>query len=193
MKTVFRYVVMGIICGSLIVGYYYYLSHHLTSSEEVASESISELDRVLTQDFKANYPNSPREVVRWYNRIISLYYAQDLSKSELEALCDQAMLLMDVDLLAQNPRSTYIQNMRGEIMDYKARGRKIISTDVGDSAEVKTDVVNGEEVAYVTSYYLVTEGSDYNRSYQTYVLRMDQNRNYKILGYEQTDENGKPL
>lgn len=193
MKSVFRITVVCIALGCLIVGYYYYLSHSLSGSEEVSTSDISELDRVLTQDFNNNYPGSPKEVVRWYNRIITLYYAQDLKDKELEALCDQAQKLLDPELVAANPRSQYIQSVKLDIQNYKARKRKIISSDVGSTSDVKKAKVKGDDMAYVTSYYLVTDGSDYNRSYQTYTLRRNRDNEYKILGFVLSDEDGNPI
>lgn len=191
--TVVRVTIMGIVMAACIVSFYYQISHRLSVGEESGTKD-NEMDICLTQDFIANYPESPKEVVKWYNRITTLFYSGNIKDSQVEALCDQMICLMDRELLADNPRDILIASTKQDIAMYREREKKIVSTDVGKNSDIKykTDA-NGDDLAYVTSYYFVQEASQYVSSYQTYCLRRDGSGKYKILAFRKTDENGNPL
>lgn len=190
---VIRVTITTIIMACIIVAFYYQLSHRLSSGEERGVE-VNELEICLTQDFISNYPESPKKVVEWYNRIITLFYKEKLKNGEIEDLCDQLILLMDKELSAKNPRDTYIASVKQDIEMYKQRNKKIVSTDVAGNDQIKyVTAKNGDDLAYVTSYYFTQEASSYVSSYQTYCLKKDGAGKYKILSFALTDENGIPL
>lgn len=191
--SVVRVSIMGIVMAAIIVSFYYQLSHRLSAGEE-GGEAMDELKICMTQDFISNYPESPREVVKWHNRITKLFYSGELSNKEVENLCDQMICLMDKELISDNPRDILIASTKQDIERYKVRDKKIVSTDVGSNDDIKyTTAANGDDLAYVTSYYFVQEASKYVSTYQTYCLRRDGNGRYKILAFELTDENGNPI
>ena len=47
---------------------------------------MSEVDKIISRDFKDKYPTTPREVVKWYNRIITAYYKEEYSDEELDSI-----------------------------------------------------------------------------------------------------------
>ena len=95
MKNV-RIVIVGVICAALVVGYYYYISN---STKESATEQVelTEIQKVTAKDLSTSYPKTPRAVVKFYNRIVCCYYNEEVSDDEIEALADQARLLLDAD------------------------------------------------------------------------------------------------
>ena len=193
MKNVVRVVILAICVASLIVGYYFYLSRRdVGNSEESSLEPESELSKVLAKDFSKEYPETPRSVVKWYNRIIMLYYDDETSDSDVERLCDQAMMLFDADLLQANPREFYVANVKSDITEYHDRGREIRQTSVQNSGDVEYKTIKDRDYAYVIAYYFTKEGSNYTRTYQKFALRKDENGRWKILAFELTDEDGNP-
>ena len=74
MKKAIRIGLSVIICAGLVVGYYYYLSHRNDNNTTEDATKVTEVDKILQKDFDEQYPTSPREVVKWYNRIITAYY-----------------------------------------------------------------------------------------------------------------------
>lgn len=97
---------------------------------------------------------------------------------------------MDDELLAANPRETYVSSVREEAAEYKKRGKKMIKAEVADTGDVDYRKLNGYEMAYVLTNYVTSEGNDYQTVYQKYALRKDNNGNWKILGFEKSDEDG---
>lgn len=188
-STIIRVSIMCIVMASIIVSFYYQLSHRLSSSEEKV-KTDNELTICLTQDFVSNYPSSPKDVVRWYNRIITLFYSEKLKNSEVETLCDQVRALLDKELLAENPRDVYISSVKQDIQLYKARNSKIIEHDEGTNDDVVfATSLDGDNMAYVESYYFTQESNQYVSTYQTYCLRRDGSGKFKILAFNLTEEN----
>ena len=192
MKNAIRIGIFVIVAAALIVGYYFYLSHGRTTKEETPAKK-TELEKVLTVDFVKNYPETPREVMKWYNRIIKLYYDSETEDTMVDALCDQAMMLLDDELVSNNPRDNYIASVRADIADYKQRSRKIVSTEVCDTNDVVYKKRRGDSMAYVQTHYFIAEGSDYENTYQKYALRKDDNGRWKILAFQLTDEDGNTV
>ncbi|MCR4998873.1 MAG: hypothetical protein K6A05_03430 [Lachnospiraceae bacterium] len=194
MKNIARYIVVGVILAVLVISYFIYLQKNpATSKTKNETTQTSELDKVLTRDFVQNYPSTPREVVKWYNRILMLYYGEDLEEGELSQLAGQALQLFDDDLAANNPKEIYVASVKAEIQDYKDKGRKLVTADVADSEDVIYETVNGSEMAYIVAHYFVKENTSYADTYQKYALRKDEDGHWKILGYQLCDQYGDLL
>lgn len=177
-----RTIIIGVICIALVVGYYYYLSNRNTSSENV---EVSEVQKLILRDLKEKaYPETPREVVKLYNRIVSCYYNEDYTEEEFRQLTDQELLLMDSELLDNNPPEQYFLRVEAEVEYYRGRNRTINNASVCDSNEVKFATIDGDECAYVEASYFVRDDDGFTKSNQNYVLRKDEEGRWKILAFE---------
>lgn len=191
-----KYVKMGI-CAVLaiivIVGCYYHMTHRKTvpAEEDVV---ITQLQQVLSKQLDHAYPPTPREVVKFYNRIIECAYGSEYDTDQFEKLMAQARKLMDEELLENNPQDTYKKQLQQEIASYEENSIKIIKTRVCDSDEVRFQEIEGHKCAYVQAVYFMKQGSnDFIKTYQNYLLRQDKNKEWKILAYhlseaEETEE-----
>lgn len=189
--SVARISIVAIIIAVIIVSYYFMLSKRFSSTEETTSVETNELDTCLTQDFVKNYPNSPRDVVRWYNRITKVCYGENPSNGQIDKLCDQLRLLMDNELLANNPKGNQLAGLKMDIAKYKDRKRTIYTTSEGEISDVKyVTAKNGDNLAYVTAAYYVREASSSSTNYQTFCLRRDGQGKYKIVAFQRSDEYG---
>lgn len=183
MKKALRVVVSIAICVGLVCGYYYYLLHRNENKTEETTEQTTEVEKIIQKDFEKNYPKTPREVVKWYNRIITAFYGEEYTDDELEDMADQVRMLMDDELLSYNPRDTYIKNLKADIEDYKTRKKTIVQSSVSDSNDITYATVQGDYCAYVDAYYFSREASDYSRTYEEFVLRKDDDGHWKILTF----------
>lgn len=181
--------ILIVVAATLIVGYYFYLSHG-RKTKEAAPKEQSELEKVLTVDFEAKYPQTPREVMKWYNRIVMLYYSNEPSENQIDLLCDQAMMLFDADLIQVNPREAYIASVHNDINDFHTRGKKMIKADVCDTNDVAYKRLNGNEMAYVLVNYMISEGNEYQDTYQKFALRKNPQGRWKIIAFELSTEDG---
>lgn len=190
-----RTVILVLICACIVVGYYTYLDR-TTSEKANNSENvrITEKDRLLTMDFEKNYPPTPREVIKVYNRYLNLCFGgSKLSSKDIKTLAGKIRQMMDSKLADANPADDYERSLSKEIKEYKSRKTKMISTDVCDTSDVIYGKLDGSDVAYVMATYSIKEASSYQRTYQRFILRMDDKDHWKIVGFELTDADGNPL
>ncbi|MCI7469113.1 MAG: hypothetical protein PUG68_04800 [Lachnospiraceae bacterium] len=190
-----RTVVVVAICACIIVAYYIYLDR--SASKNVANSDnvqVTEKDRLLDMDFGKNYPPTPREVIKTYNRYLSLCIGDTkLSKNDVKTLSGKIREMMDSELANENPPDEYADRLASEINDYKSRKAKIISTQVCDTSDVIYGKLDGKDVAYVQAGYSIKEASSYSKTYQKFVLRMDSNSHWKIVGFHLTDADGNTI
>lgn len=180
MKQKTTRVIIAVLAIVLIVGGYYYFAVQKGASAEDAT-TLTEVQKVITKNLEDNYPATPREVVKFYNRILNCFYNETYTDEELYALGDQARMLFDEELLENNPRDEYFRALKADIASYEAESKTIMSSDVCDSNDVHYQTIDGDECAYVTASYFMEEDKSYNRTYQMYVLRKDKDGNWKIL------------
>lgn len=174
--------ILALVVIVLIVGAYYYFSVHERASVEDAVE-LTEVQKIITKNLDTNYPATPREVVKYYNRIMKCFYNETYTDDELYDLGDQARKLLDEELLENNPRDDYFSALIEDIEDYHERSKTIRSSSVCDSNDVEYQTVDGYECAYVQASYFTNENGSYDRTYQMYVLRKDDDGKWKILVY----------
>ena len=177
-------VIAALLCVALLCGGFYFAKKNVDSKAE-RNEELTKVQKIITRDLESNYPATPREVVKFYNRIITGYYSGEYSDEELDQLIDQALLLFDAQLAENNPKEDYKQAILAEVSNYKKRSRTIRQSSVCDRSEVRflTDDSNGDQLAYVSASYFIKEDGQYEKTYQMYVLRKDENGEWKILTF----------
>lgn len=186
MKKIIGIVIAAVVCAGIICGAFY-LTAQRSKEQAKKAETLTEVQKLITKNLDTKYPETPREVIKLYNRIIKAYYAEEYTEEEFQKLAVQAQKLMDRELLAKNKNDVYISNLSAEIKEYKEKQKKIAQSSVCDSNSVKYMRDGDDEIAYVTSSYFVKEGNSYERTYQEYVLRQDANKDWKILVYYQIE------
>ena len=189
-----KLIIVAIACICLICGGYFLFSQNNTVSEE----NLTEVEKVLVKDLKRDYPKTPREVVKFYNRIVKCYYGEQLSDKEVEDMVDQMLGLLDEDLLIVNPRDEYHKAVIADIKEYQQKNKRIVNSDVCDSNDVNyvDDVKEGanevDKLAYVNASYFINEDGHFVNTYQQFVLRQDEDGRWKILTfYEVEGESGE--
>ncbi len=190
MKNVIRVVWCVLLAGVLILGYYFYLDKRTEQVENKAAEKQDEYDLIIAKDLEHDYPPTPREVVKWYNRIITEYYAKEHTDAQLTALLERQRAILDEELLALNPADQMLSGVKQDIVEYEARNQRIVQSKVCSSNDIRFEKVKGYECAYATSYYFIHEGSEFFTQYQEFCLRKDKNGRWKILTWRMT--NGDP-
>ena len=177
-----RIVILAIVIVAAICTAFYIVNNN--SKKESAKEAeLTEIQKITTRNMEKDYPATPREVIKFYNRIIKCYYGRQYSDDELEQLADQALSMFDDDLLKKNEKESYIESVKSDAAQYEEDNKSISQTDVCDSNDVKYITDNGDDIAYVTASYFIKNGSSYTKTYQEYVLRKDDDGDWKILTF----------
>lgn len=108
MKKNGQKIIFAVVCVVIIVGLFWYTAAKKGNSAE-NNDDLTEVEKVITKNLEKNYPETPREVVKFYNRIITCFYDEEYTDDELYELGDQARLLMDDELLENNSRDDYLK------------------------------------------------------------------------------------
>ena len=184
MKLSPKSLIVAVIFVALIVGYYYYLSNRTDTSAEAQSE-LTEVQLVTTENLEQNYPATPREVIKFYNRVVMCFYNEEYDEEEFEAMIDQARELFDADLLSNNPRDMYEAKLRADVLLYHRDGKTISNVTISDSKDVRREEIGDRDYAYVDCTYYIREGSSFAAVNQTYMMRKDAEGRWKILAFYQ--------
>ncbi len=180
-----RVIIIAAICIVLIVGGFFIFTNRTQKNPE--DVELTTVQQIITKDLAGNYPKTPREVIKTYNEIITCFYNEECTDEEIEKLSERVLLLLDEELLANNPKNEYIKNLKTEISDHKAKGKTIISYNLSSSNEIEFRTVDERECAYVDCSYFIKDKKGYSKSYMTYVVRKDENNEWKILVFYQSE------
>lgn len=179
-------IVTALACVGLVCGIFYFVYQKNQPSADENAE-LTEVQKLITKDLDAKYPATPREVVKLYNRIVKSFYSKDYTDEELDKLADQALFLFDDELAANNPKDTYVTSVKADADTYEKESKTISQFNVCDSNDVLYKTVDGDDVAYVSTSYFIKDDKNYEKTYQTFVLRKDKDERWKILVFYQTE------
>ena len=121
-------VVAVILIAVVIVAAFVLVLRFRPRSAEDTTE-VSEMDTLLNIDIAENYPSTPREVMKLYNRyIVCLYGAGDgkMNDAQMQALGGKLRELYDEELLGENPQEINLQSLEEEIGSYREDGKVIL-------------------------------------------------------------------
>lgn len=169
-----------------VVGYYAYLSGRSRTLTEEAS--MTAVETVLSRNMEYDYPSTPKEVLKYYNEIQKCFYNENCTEEEIEALANRARELYDAELLENNELGTYLTRLKAEIKDYKDKKKTITSVAVAASTNVERFEQDGYEFARIYCGYNVREGSSNEQIREVFLLRKDENKRWKIYGWEAADK-----
>lgn len=166
----------------LVVVFYAYLSNK--EKAEKAEAVMTPVQEALNRDLLNDYPATPKEVVKYYNQLLVCFYNEECTDEEITDLGQRARDLYDEELLEVNQQDTYMTRLRGDIQDYKDNKRRITSSAVAASTSVVYDTLDGHSFARILCGYNINENGQNNSLKQVYLLRRDEDKRWKIYGWE---------
>lgn len=187
-KNAFRGMVIAIVLIALILGYYYYLSNRADTPKEETTTSISAVQRVLLRDLDADYPPSPREVLKCYCDITQCFYGEEYTDEELEQLAFQIQKLYDDELIANNTREQYLDNLKWDINNMKEKNLTVSSYSVASSTDVDYFGQDGYDWARLNGTFTLRSGKQIELCKEVFLLRRDASGHWKIYGWKRLEE-----
>ncbi len=181
-RTTTRGAIFFVILIVGVVGYYTYLSNR--SREIKQDATMTEVQSTISRNLELDYPATPKEVIKYYNRILKCLYNEECTDAEIEQLAYKARELYDEELLAANELGIYMIRLEQEIADYRETGKSIASTAVAASTTVDFFEEDGFEFARIASGYSITQNGVTTPSMQIFLLRRDENKQWKIYGWK---------
>ena len=179
-------VILLILVAVLIVGAFALVAYRTPKSAEEATE-VTETDALMNMNLETNYPSTPREVMKLYNRYMLCLYGvtgEKLTDDEVRALGRKMREIYDEELLEANPEESNLQSLMQEIVAFRNESKVMIQANVCDSNEVEYIDIEGASGALLEASYFVKKGTkEFSRTYQQFLLRKDDRGNWKILGF----------
>lgn len=184
-KSIGKLIAMLCMTGVVVLGVFLALNLRENNGNK-ENKPNTEAQNILAKDLERNYPATVREVVRLYSRISQCYYNQDVSDEEFQKLIEVQRKLFDEEFLANNPLETFSNNLAMEIDVAKAAETIMSNYNVQKQSEV-IDWESGENhFASIIACYTMA-GNGRTKTYQEFLLREDENRRWKIVGWRLTD------
>ena len=180
-----------IVTIAIIIGVvFYYLHLNGPDNSQPADKTVvtDEVVKILNKDLEANYPQTAREVVQFFVRIQKCYYNEKYTEEELVKLAYKATELFDTELLTENPFDTYYEQLKDEINAYSAEGKTISQVLIDQHSDVVYSTVDEQKYAELNCTYYLKSDKQTAKVKETYILRKDENDNWKILGWKKYEE-----
>lgn len=181
-KTGIVFVIMAVTAFGL---YYYLVNKAKISSPQTETSAVQD---VLLKNLETDYPATVREVLKYYNEIMSCYYNEDCTQEEIEALADKAMELYDTELADYQDRVQYIANLKTEIERYQKDEIVLSNSSPASSTDVEYYVRDGRDCAKIRCVYTLRKGTNLSTLKEVYIMREDEDGHWKILGWDLADE-----
>lgn len=186
-------VIVLLLMAVVLIGAFAAVAFRPPKTVEEATE-LTEKDELMNKNIAANYPATPREVMKLYNRYILCLYGADgeeLTDEQVRGLGRKMRELYDEELLTANPEETRLLKLVQELAAFRADGKTMIQTNICGSNEVEFIDVNGASGARLEASYFVKDSSkEFSRTYQQFLLRKDSSGKWKILGFQKSDGEG---
>ena len=98
------------------------------------------------------------------------------------------LLIFFKSKIANNEEDTYLTRLQGEVKNYKDNKRKITSVSLASSTNVDYYTADGYSFARIACGYGMTENGKKSSTMLVYLLRRDENRKWRIYGWETADQ-----
>ena len=182
---------IGSLCVVAVVVLGIFLALNMREDDGIFSKKQTkntEAQNILSKDIDRNYPATVREVVRLFSRISKCYHNETVSEEEFKSLVEFQRKLFDEEFLENNPLDTFTNNLTAEIDAAKAKEYKMIMYRVQKQSSVTTWQDGDNHFAsIIASYTMSTKGEGPTRTFEEFLLREDENKRWKIVGWRLTD------
>jgi len=170
----------------IILLFYYYWANRTDPSEDASTINLSETEKILNVDLKTNYPDTPREVVKLFGRIMKDLY-DNPKEEDVSPLSMKIRELYDDEFLKNNPEEDYLVNLKTDIAQWKVKDRRITNYLLVNETLEEENEVDG--VKYSVNYisYTIQENVKFTETWKV-LLRRDADKKWKILGWEYVPE-----
>lgn len=178
-----KIVIIGVILAALVIGYFYHLSGRMKEVKEENVES-TQVQVTLMRDLDKNYPPTPKEVVKYFSELAKCLYNEKYTDAEFDALAIKAMGIYDDELNANKPFNQYLEDLKDDIDGFRALDQSISSYQLPASTDVDEFDEDGSSCARLYCTYNIRKGTKKFYAEVTFILRQDENKHWKILGWE---------
>ncbi len=163
---------------------YYLINLRIEKSKPEDYVPLTAVQQVLSRNLETNYPQTPKEVIKYYSEITKCFYNEDWTEEELYELAMQAQKLYDHDLIANKTQEQYLQDLKSEIQAFKEKDYYISSYGTSSSTDVYDFTEDGYKFSRLYCTYNIRVGTVIESIEEIFLLRMDLEGHWKIYGWD---------
>ena len=173
-----------LVLAGLIIAYSVHISNKTRGKEEDGAVKASVVTEILDRNLNTNYPQTPKEVIKYFSEITQCYYNEEYTDEQLVLLADQMLKLYDPELANFKSHDDYIQDLKDDIAEYKFNNYTISSFAPSASTDVEFFKEDGYEFARIWCVYTIKSGKNYKPIQEVFILRKDSNSHWRIFGWK---------
>ncbi len=176
-------IIVTILIIAIIASLFYLdFSQNKMKKKEASNKVLTEAEKLLARDMNTNYPETPRELAKYYSSVTKLLFS-GLEDDEVEALAKRALELYDDEFLNNTPEQMYLKDLYSEIAAWNKAERKITNYLLVNEDKAERWEKDGREYANIyVSYY--TMGESKGSQTRNYMMRKSEDGKWKILGWK---------
>lgn len=173
-----------LILACVVFGYIFCLMSENKKAKKIVHNK--EYNEIVNRNLDKNYPRTPKDLVGYYSKILKYLYSGNPSSDDVKELAGISRKLFDEELLLNQSRGQYEEDLLSELQKYKEEKRKISSYVVENNSEIEYKTFQSHYYAFVDcAYYIKGEKTTY-RTLETYTLRKDSEGKWKLLYWSLT-------
>lgn len=173
-----------LVLAGLIIAYSVHISNKTRGKEEDGAVKASVVTEILDRNLNTNYPQTPKEVIKYFSEITQCYYNEEYTDEELVALADQMLRLYDPELAGFKSHDDYIADLKDDIAEYKFNNYTISSFAPSASTDVEYFSEDGYDWARIWCVYTIKSGKNYKPIQEVFILRKDDKSHWRIFGWK---------
>ena len=163
---------------------YYLMNLKAEKSKPEDYVQMTKVQEVLSRDLKTNYPQTPKEVIKYYSELTRCFYNENYTDEEFEALAMKALELYDYELAGNKTEEQYLADLKSEIRIFKEKNYAISSYSTSSSTDVYDFEEDGYQFSRLYCTYNVRMGTAIQPIEEIFLLRMDLEGHWKIYGWD---------
>lgn len=191
MKSAKKTIIVMVAIVTVVLGGYYIITNYIIHDKEEVTLATSEVEMLLEKDLIENYPATPKEVIKLFSRMSKSFYDREYNDKQYEGLVEQFRILLDRELRENNPENEYVENLKNSVKEYQSAKRGIASYYFINDGKVKYATIENQECATIQVAYTLREGTVVLNTAQEFLLRQDENNNWKVLGWKSIEQENK--
>ena len=166
---------------------YYMINLKMEKSKPEDYVELTPVQEVLIRDLKRNYPQTPKEVIKYYSEITKCFYNEEYTEEELQKLAMKAMELYDSELAANKTEEEYFKDLKSEIRSFKEKNFYISSYETSSSTDVYDFTEDGYDFCRLYCTYYIRSGTAMQILEEVFLHRMDSDGHWKIYGWDSVE------
>ncbi len=163
---------------------YYMINVKIEKSKPEDYVQMTKVQEVLSRNLESNYPQTPKEVMKYYSELTKCFYDETYTDEEFQALAMKAMEMYDYELAGNKTEEQYLTDLKSEIRIFKEKNYAISSYSTSSSTDVYYFEEDGYQFARLYCTYNVRMGTVIQPVEEIFLLRMDLEGHWKIYGWD---------